>query len=81
MNATPPLPHTQDLSPYQSAHQLTRTPSPLEFVSYLFGLGNLLAGPFYEFSDYKAFMSLKGVRGVEGVCGREEGERGTQRGG
>ncbi|KAG2426844.1 hypothetical protein HYH02_014697 [Chlamydomonas schloesseri] len=50
----------EDLSPYQSAHQLTRTPSLLEFVSYLFGLGNLLAGPFYEFSDYRAFMNLKG---------------------
>ncbi|KAG2485077.1 hypothetical protein HYH03_016174 [Edaphochlamys debaryana] len=50
----------EDLNSYQSAHQLTRCPSPLEFLSYLVGMGNLLAGPFFEFSDYKAFIELKG---------------------
>ncbi len=30
-------------------------------MSYLFGMGNLLAGPFYEFTDYKQFIELKGV--------------------
>lgn len=50
----------EDLSPYQAAHQLPYTPSPLAFMSYLFGMGNLLAGPFYEFTDYKQFIELKG---------------------
>ncbi|GFR42985.1 hypothetical protein Agub_g3984 [Astrephomene gubernaculifera] len=50
----------EDLTPYQAAHQLVASPSPLEFLSYLFGLGNLVAGPFVEFSEYKAFIELKG---------------------
>ncbi|GLC46847.1 hypothetical protein PLESTB_001540800 [Pleodorina starrii] len=50
----------EDLTAYQAAHQLVSTPTPLEFLSYLFGLGNLLAGPFFEFTDYKDFMELKG---------------------
>ncbi|GIL46653.1 hypothetical protein Vafri_3591 [Volvox africanus] len=50
----------EDLNAYQAAHQLVSTPTPLEFLSYLFGLGNLLAGPFFEFSEYKEFIELKG---------------------
>ncbi|EFJ48091.1 hypothetical protein VOLCADRAFT_120919 [Volvox carteri f. nagariensis] len=50
----------EDLSAYQAAHQLVSTPTLLEFLSYLFGLGNLLAGPFFEFSEYKEFIELKG---------------------
>ena len=42
----------QDLKPYQSAHRLTRMPSVLEGLSYLFAAGNLLAGPHFELSDY-----------------------------
>ena len=39
------LPHRpQDLSDYQRAHKLDRMLSPLEWVSYLFSAGNLLAG-------------------------------------
>ncbi|GIL46654.1 hypothetical protein Vafri_3591 [Volvox africanus] len=51
----------EDLNAYQAAHQLVSTPTPLEFLSYLFGLGNLLAGPFFEFSEYKEFIELKGA--------------------
>jgi hypothetical protein len=42
----------QDLKPYQRAHRLTRMPSVLEGLSYLFAAGNLLAGPHFELSDY-----------------------------
>ncbi|KXZ56055.1 hypothetical protein GPECTOR_2g937 [Gonium pectorale] len=51
----------EDLSAYQASHALASSPTPLEFVSYLFGLGNLLSGPFIEFADYKDFIELKGL--------------------
>jgi hypothetical protein len=54
----------QALSPYAAAHALTRSPSPLAFLSYLFGCGNLLTGPFMEFTEYCDFIDLKGVRGA-----------------
>jgi hypothetical protein len=61
---------SQDLSPYQAAHQVVASPNPLEFLSYVFGLGDLLSGPFFEFSEYKEFMELKGVSGGAHVaCG------------
>lgn len=69
-------PSRQDLSPYQAAHQLPYTPSPLAFMSYLFGMGNLLAGPFYEFTDYKQFIELKGVSVVSITGSSHEGEGG-----
>lgn len=51
----------EDLTPYQAAHVLPRLPSPLQFLSYLFGLGNLLAGPWVEYTDYTDFIERKGL--------------------
>ena len=49
------------LTAYQSAHKIARLPSPLSFLSFVFGLGNLLCGPAMEFAEYDEFMRLDGV--------------------
>ncbi len=41
-------------------------PNPLEFLSFVFCLGNLLAGPYIEFTDFKDFIELKGVSALRG---------------
>jgi lysophospholipid acyltransferase len=51
----------QEMTPYQAAHRLTSLPNPLEFASFVFSLGNLLAGPYLEFSEYKQFIDSTGV--------------------
>lgn len=35
-------------------------PSPLEWLSFTFASGNLLAGPYFELSDYLDFINRKG---------------------
>ena len=50
----------QELSPYQQRHRLTKMPSPLEWLSFTFASGNLLAGPYFELSDYLDFINRKG---------------------
>ena len=60
---TPPSLALQELSPYQAVHAVASTPNPLQYLSFVFGLGNLLAGPYLEYVDYDNFMNLKGVRG------------------
>ena len=35
-------------------------PSPLEWLSFTFASGNLLAGPYFELSDYLDFVNRKG---------------------
>ena len=35
-------------------------PSPLEWLSFTFASGNLLAGPYFELSDYLNYMERKG---------------------
>lgn len=50
----------QDLSSYQQSHKLTRLPSVLEWLSFVFASGNLLAGPYFELSDYLNFVERKG---------------------
>lgn len=52
--------HAQELSPYQQAHKLTRLPSLLEWLSFAFAAGNLLAGPYFELADYLAYIERKG---------------------
>mmetsp|Transcript_19134 Transcript_19134/g.57764 ORF Transcript_19134/g.57764 Transcript_19134/m.57764 type:complete len:484 (-) Transcript_19134:1770-3221(-) len=59
----------QELSPYQQTHKLTKLPTPLETVSYLFSAGNLLAGPFFEVSDYMQWISHEGVWAPEAKGG------------
>eukprot|EP00798_Chlamydomonas_sp_ICE-L_P020731 gene20731-27546_t len=49
------------LSQFQKEHVVYRVPSLLEYLSFIFCLGNLLGGPYLEFSTYKEFMELKGV--------------------
>ena len=51
---------SQELSPYQQRHRLTKMPSPLEWLSFTFASGNLLAGPYFELSDYLNFINRKG---------------------
>jgi len=36
-------------------------PSALQYLSFIFGLGNLLSGPYLEYVDYHDFMEKKGV--------------------
>lgn len=50
----------QDLSPYQQAHKLVQMPSLLEWLSFVFASGNLLAGPYFELADYLNFIQKKG---------------------
>ncbi|MEW5306286.1 MAG: hypothetical protein WDW36_008759 [Sanguina aurantia] len=49
------------LSEYQTSHLVKRVPTPLEYASFIFSFGNLLAGPCTEFRDYKDFIEAKGV--------------------
>lgn len=48
----------QDLRPYQEARKLVAMPSVLEWYSYVFASGNLLAGPFFELRDYRSGWQL-----------------------
>ena len=59
----------QDLSNYQQAHRLERMLTPLEWVSYLFSAGNLLAGasrrPLW---NLLIFCLLPSVQSPVAVC-------------
>ena len=72
----PPLTCLQALSEYAAAHAVEASPTPLEYLSFVFGLGNLLAGPYIEYVDYRDFIELKGVG-----LGKREGLRGGVGGG
>ena len=50
----------QELSPYQQAHAVRRLPSLLEWLSFMFSAGNLLAGPYFELADYLAYIKRRG---------------------
>jgi quinol-cytochrome oxidoreductase complex cytochrome b subunit len=56
--AFPPM---QEMTPYQRSHCIIAMPSLLEFFSYVFAFGNLLAGPVIEYRDYQDFINLKGL--------------------
>ena len=49
----------EQLGDYAARKRLQALPSPLHFFSYLFAAGNLLAGPFFEASDYFDYMQRK----------------------
>ncbi|KAA6421295.1 MAG: membrane bound O-acyl transferase family [Trebouxia sp. A1-2] len=51
----------QELTPYQEARKLVAMPSPLEWLSYIFASGNLLAGPFFELRDYRDYIQRQGA--------------------
>eukprot|EP00884_Botryococcus_braunii_P000668 jgi/Botrbrau1/10601/Bobra.0358s0020.1 len=46
---------------YQRKHCIRTMPSFLEFLSYSWAAGNLLSGPFFEFSDYKDYINRQGL--------------------
>lgn len=46
---------------YEKEHLIVESPTLLEFLSYLFSFGNLLSGPFVEFSEYKQYVERRGV--------------------
>lgn len=52
-------PGQRGASAYIRAKQLQELPSPLEFLSYVFAAGNLLAGPFFECKDYLDFIARR----------------------
>jgi lysophospholipid acyltransferase len=49
------------MSDYQKQHHISRPPGLLEYLGYVLCLGNLLAGPFFEFSDYQQWIYSTGV--------------------
>lgn len=57
------------MTPYQTEHALAHLPSLLQFFSYVFSVGNLLAGPAFEYVKYEEFMEHRGVSvlSTEGV--------------
>ena len=52
---------TQELTSYQESRKLVAMPSPLEWLSYIFASGNLLAGPFFELRDYRDYIQRQGA--------------------
>lgn len=54
------------MSEYAATHAVEAVPNPLEYLSFIFGLGNLLAGPYLEYVDYRDFLEQKGVSGGGG---------------
>lgn len=53
--------HEGNLHPYALSKCLTLLPSPLEYFSYLFSIGSLLSGPFYEAKDYLDYINRRGA--------------------
>uniref|UniRef100_A0A7R9V9L7 Uncharacterized protein n=1 Tax=Chlamydomonas euryale TaxID=1486919 RepID=A0A7R9V9L7_9CHLO len=51
----------EDLTDYQRVHCFNRCPNPLEYLSFVFGLGNLLSGPYLEYNDYQGFIQQRGL--------------------
>jgi hypothetical protein len=39
---------------------IRRPPGPLLYLAYIFASGNLLAGPFFEFAEFRAFSERSG---------------------
>eukprot|EP01025_Chloroclados_australasicus_P031139 TRINITY_DN3141_c0_g1_i2.p1 TRINITY_DN3141_c0_g1~~TRINITY_DN3141_c0_g1_i2.p1 ORF type:complete len:490 (+),score=42.82 TRINITY_DN3141_c0_g1_i2:298-1767(+) len=51
---------SKTLTVYAQSKRLDRVPSLLEYFSYTFAYGNLLAGPFFEYKDFLNFISREG---------------------
>ncbi|KAL6747480.1 membrane bound O-acyl transferase family protein [Haematococcus lacustris] len=49
------------MTAFQAEHAVQQLPGPLAYSAYVLALGNLLAGPYLEFTDYRDFIHLKGV--------------------
>jgi hypothetical protein len=50
----------QPLTTYQREHVFYQLPGLLEFFGFVFGFGNLLAGPVIEFRDYQMWVNSEG---------------------
>ena len=44
---------------------MRRLPSLLEWLSFMFSAGNLLAGPYFELADYLAYIERQRVPGTQ----------------
>lgn len=53
------------MNEFQAEHALHAMPGVLAFASYVFGAGNLVAGPYVEYSEYEDFITRRGVSGRE----------------
>ena len=51
----------EQLRAYAAEKRLHRLPSLLEYCSYVFASGNLLAGPFFEAHDYFQYIERQGI--------------------
>lgn len=49
------------LTRYQASHAIPTCPPLLDYFGYCFCFGNLLGGPFMEFTDYAQFIARQGV--------------------
>lgn len=47
-------------SAYLQQRALTRSPSLWELLAFVFANGNLLGGPYFEFSDWDDFLRRRG---------------------
>jgi lysophospholipid acyltransferase len=52
---------TDVLTRYQAAHAIPACPPLLDYLGFCFCFGNLLGGPFLEYSDYSTFAARQGV--------------------
>jgi hypothetical protein len=68
----------EQLGDYAARKRLQALPSPLHFFSYLFAAGNLLAGPFFEASDYFDYIQRRASPTFGHGCDRVgSGEQGA----
>jgi len=51
---------------FQKANMIERTPSILEFYSYIFYWCTYLAGPFFEFNEYISFIDRSMFKATKG---------------
>ena len=57
----------EGLSEYATQEQLRQLPSLLQYFSYLFAAGSLLAGPHFDAHDYYDYIDRKVKRWLESV--------------
>ena len=50
----------KDLLPEQKVRKVKDMPSVLELFSYVYFCEGCIVGPFFEYSDYKRFIEMKG---------------------
>ncbi|RIA85160.1 MBOAT, membrane-bound O-acyltransferase family-domain-containing protein [Glomus cerebriforme] len=53
---------SKELTPYQKSKAIPSMPSILEYLGYLFFFGGFMAGPAFEFMDYRQFTNMEMFR-------------------